>query len=250
MNNVVSHLPTSDLYNKPTQKRPVTNENISILHSGDIIYRMGDRLDGIYLVNSGAVKLFRTSECGDQQIVGFYMPGELIGLDALADGVSRSTAVALDTSNISLIPFSAVLSSDQEFGKIELIRRIGTTLIRDNDLIMMLSQRTADRRLAWFLVEFSDRLAERGIFPGEFTLPMTRTDISVFLGLAVETVCRELARFCEAGLVRKNRRRLYLLDIEALRQIASGNDLEAIKSNKLNKGTPKNARLLQIASGG
>ena len=148
MQNVIRHLPTG----KNAVKQPVANDNVSLLHRGDVVYHMGDRLDGIYLVNAGAIKVFRTTECGDQQIVGFYMPGEVIGLDALSDGISRSTAVALDTTSISLIPHHAMLSPDAEFGKVDFIRRIGTTLIRDNDLIMMLSQRTADRRLAWFLV--------------------------------------------------------------------------------------------------
>jgi CRP/FNR family transcriptional regulator len=232
MQNVIRHLPSSDHGKKAKHKRPVANDNVSILHRGDTVYHMGDQLEGIFLVNAGAVKVYRTTECGDQQIVGFYMPGEVIGLDALSDGVSRSTAVALDTTNISLIPFSAMLSDDSEFGKVDFIRRIGTTLIRDNDLIMMLSQRTADRRLAWFLVEFSDRLANRGLVPNEFTLPMSRTDIAVFLGLAVETVCRELAHFCEHGLVRKDRRRLHLLDIDALRHIANGDDIEVAHPDK------------------
>jgi len=229
MQNVIRHLPSSNLGKAASHKGPVANDNVSILHRGDTIYHMGDQLDGIYLINAGAVKVYRTTECGDQQIVGFYMPGEVIGLDALSDGVSRSTAVALDTTNISMIPFDAMLSNDSEFGKVDFIRRIGTTLIRDNDLIMMLSQRTADRRLAWFLVEFSDRLADRGLVPSEFTLPMSRTDIAVFLGLAVETVCRELAHLCERELVRKDRRRLQLLDIETLRHIANGDEIEVIR---------------------
>ena len=229
MQNVIRHLPSSNLGKAASHKGPVANDNVSILHRGDTIYHMGDQLDGIYLINAGAVKVYRTTECGDQQIVGFYMPGEVIGLDALSDGVSRSTAVALDTTNISMIPFDAMLSNDSEFGKVDFIRRIGTTLIRDNDLIMMLSQRTADRSLAWFLVEFSDRLADRGLVPSEFTLPMSRTDIAIFLGLAVETVCRELAHLCERDLVRKDRRRLHLVDIEALRHIANGDEIEVIQ---------------------
>jgi CRP/FNR family transcriptional regulator len=89
---------------------------------------------------------------------------------------------------------------------------------------MMLSQRTADRRIAWFLVEFSDRLADRGYSPAEFSLPMTRTDIALYLGLALETVCRELASFQGAGLISKSHRQIKLLDIDALRNLASGEE--------------------------
>ncbi len=197
-------------------------ENATILHSGDTLYRMGDELKGIYLINAGAIKLYRITESGDQQIIGFYVPGDVIGLDAVGDGVSPSMAVALDTTSVTLIPFESLMTGKHKFDGQELIRRMGMNLNRDNDLIMMLSQRTADRRLAWFLVEYSDRLAGRGLSPCEFSLPMSRGDIALFLGLAMETVCRELAHFCEQGLIEKNRRRFRLLDREALRRLANG----------------------------
>ena len=198
-------------------------DNATILHSGDTLYRMGDELKGIYLINAGAIKLYRITESGDQQIIGFYVPGDVIGLDAVGDGVSPSMAVALDTTSVTLIPFESLMTGKHKFDGQELIRRMGMNLNRDNDLIMMLSQRTADRRLAWFLVEYSDRLAGRGLSPCEFSLPMSRGDIALFLGLAMETVCRELAHFCEQGLIEKNRRRFRLLDRDALRRLANGN---------------------------
>ena len=197
-------------------------ENATILHSSDTLYRMGDELKGIYLINAGAIKLYRITESGDQQIIGFYVPGDVIGLDAVGDGVSPSMAVALDTTSVTLIPFESLMTGKHKFDGQELIRRMGMNLNRDNDLIMMLSQRTADRRLAWFLVEYSDRLAGRGLSPCEFSLPMSRGDIALFLGLAMETVCRELAHFCEQGLIEKNRRRFRLLDRDALRRLANG----------------------------
>lgn len=197
-------------------------ENSTILHSGDILYRMGDELKGIYLINAGSIKLYRITESGDQQIIGFYVPGDVIGLDAVGNGVSPTMAVALDTTSVTHIPFESLMTGKHRFDGQELIRRMGMTLNRDNDLIMMLSQRTADRRLAWFLVEYSDRLAGRGLSPCEFSLPMSRGDIALFLGLAMETVCRELAHFCEKGLIEKSRRRFRLLDREALRRLANG----------------------------
>ena len=197
-------------------------DNATILHSGDTLYRMGDELKGIYLINAGAIKLYRITESGDQQIIGFYVPGDVIGLDAVGDGVSPSMAVALDTTSVTLITFEGLMTGKHKFDGQELIRRMGMNLNRDNDLIMMLSQRTADRRLAWFLVEYSDRLAGRGLSPCEFSLPMSRGDIALFLGLAMETVCRELAHFCDQGLIEKNRRRFRLLDRDALRRLANG----------------------------
>ena len=197
-------------------------ENAVILHAGDTLYRMGDELKGIFLINVGAMKLHRITESGEQQIIGFYVPGDVIGLDALGDGISPSMAVALDTTSVTPITFECLMNGRHDFDGQELIRRLGMTLNRDNDLIMMLSQRTADRRLAWFLMEYSDRLAGRGLSPLEFSLPMSRGDIALFLGLAMETVCRELAHFCEMGLLDKKHRRFRLLDRDRLRRLASG----------------------------
>ena len=221
MNKVINHFPQI-----ATKRANVTDPNAFVIRGGEYLFRMGEQLDGIYMVNSGSVKLFRTTESGEEQIIGFCMPGELVGLDAMSDGVSRSTAIALDTSNISLVPFQTLLNRSEKFDFQSFIHKIGATLNRENDHSLMLSQRTADRRLAWFLIEFSDGLASRGLCPTEFSLPMTRTDIAMFLGLAVETVCRELASLCDRGIVKKNRRRIEILDLAQLRRIAKGEDCE------------------------
>ena len=200
----------------------VQDIGITLLHKGDCLYRMGDALEGVYVVNVGAMKLSRTTENGDEQITGFYMPGDIIGMDALTDGNSKNQAVALDTTTVRLVPFQNLASGKDRLSGEELMRHMSTEINRDRDLMLMLSQRTADRRLAWFLVEFSDKLVKRGLMGDEFTLPMTRTDLAGYLGLALETVCRELAAFEEAGLVHKHRRRIELLDIESIRDIANG----------------------------
>ena len=223
MGNIAGHTqPGISSVQSRTYNRTPNAGNSYILRNGDYLYRMGDRLQGIYLVNAGAIKLYRITESGDQQIIGFYMPGDVVGLDTLPDGIGQSMAVALDTSRVTLVPFNTLAEGNEKFDNQELIRRMSKTLNQDNDLIMVLSQRTADRRLAWFLVEFADKLSERGLSPTEFTLPMSRTDIALFLGLALETVCRELTRFTESGLVKKSRRRFKLMDVEALRHLANG----------------------------
>ena len=204
-------------------------ENL-ILRSGDFLYRMSDEIDEVYLVNSGALKVHRFSECGEQQILGFYLAGDIVGLDALPTGIACSEAVALDTTSVTRIRLSSVFEGREVFTSQDLVRLMGISLTRENDLAMMLSQRTADRRLAWFLTEYANRLATIGFSPREFSLPMTRTDIALYLGLALETVCRELAGFEELGLISKDRRRMKLLDIDALQHLATGDEyLSAVK---------------------
>ena len=124
-------------------------ENV-ILRAGSCLYRMNDEIDEVYLVNSGALKVHRFSESGEQQILGFYLAGDIVGLDALPTGIACSEAVALDTTSITRIRLSSVFEGREAFSSQDLVRLMGVSLTRENDLAMMLSQRTADRRLAWF----------------------------------------------------------------------------------------------------
>lgn len=199
--------------------------NASVVSEREFLFHMGDQLNGIYQVNSGCIKLFRNTEDGDNQIIGFYMAGDLIGLDALASGFSHSTAVVLETANVSLIPFESILNKDSSFDHHAFMHQLGVNYNNDNDHTMMLSL-PAGRRLAWFLTKFSSSLEKRGMLANEFKLPMTGIDMALYLGMAVETLSRELSRFCKQGLVNKNNREIELLDIEALREIAGTNNAD------------------------
>lgn len=207
-----------------TNNTYIIDPNTLVIRSGECLFRMGDLLDGIYIVNSGVVKLSRISESGDEQIISFAMPGDYLGLDALSDGISHSTAAVLEISNLTLVPFDKLLDGDSDFDYRSFIHKIGVTLNRENDHTLMLSKCTAGQRLAWFLTEFSDGLANRGLCADNFTLPMTRTDMALFLGLAVETVSRELAHFCKQELINKNLRHIELLNLDRLREIVRGEE--------------------------
>lgn len=215
---------TSQNPNNSANSAAVTNPNTFVIRSGECLFHMQDQLEGIYMVNSGTVKLSRVSESGDEQIIGFYMAGDLIGLDALADGASRSTATLLETSNITLIPFKTLQSGSDKFDYSNFIHQIGESFNRESEHSMMLSQCTASRRVAWFLISLSDALANRGLQSSEFIMAMMRSDIARFLGLAIETVSRELSQLCDKNLIRKDRRHIQLLDIDQLRKIAKGNE--------------------------
>lgn len=203
----------------------IVDTNTSVLHEGDLLFRMGDKLDGVYMVNSGAVKLFATTESGDEHIIRFCMPGDLLGLGSLGDGISRTNAVVLDIANVSLIPISTVLSRSDGFNLGAFMDKIATTMGHESEHSLMLSRCTAGRRLAWFLMEFSRGQASRGLSPNKFIVPMIRSDIALFLGLAVETVSRELARLCKQGIVKKNLRHIEILDLDRLRAISEAEDV-------------------------
>lgn len=221
----MSHLHNNTQLNTMNNMSTI-DSNAFVIREREFLFKMGDQLEGIYRVNSGSVKIFKTTESGDDQIIRFCMPGDLIGLDGLADGMSRSTVVTLETSNLSLIPFKSILNRDQKFDYPDFIHQLGVNFNHDIEYSMMLSQ-CADRRIAWFLINYSDSLKKRGLRAEEFSVSMKRTDIALYLGMAVETLSRELATFCKRGLVKKYLRNIELLDIEAIRKIANGDTLLA-----------------------
>ena len=218
----MSHLCSNSQFNSINNVCAI-DPNAIVIQEREFLFRMGDQLDSIYRVNSGCVKLYRYTKDGEKQIIGFFMAGDLIGLDALADGISHSIAVILETSNISLIPFKTILNKDEKFDCSTFIQQLGVNYNHDNDHTMMLSQ-SADRRLAWFLTKFSDSLAKRGMVAKVFKMPMTGVDIALYLGMALETLSREFGSFFKQGLLNKNNREIELLDIESLRKIASGDN--------------------------
>jgi len=230
----MSHLHSNTQINN-INNMGIKDSNAFVIREHEFLFKMGDQLEGIYRVNSGSVKIFKTSESGNDQIIRFCMPGDLIGLDGLADGFSRSTVVTLETSNLTLIPFKSILNQDQSrdknFDYPNFIHQLGVNFNHDIEYSMMLSQ-CADRRLAWFLINYSDGLKKRGQRANEFTVPMKRTDIALYLGMAVETLSRELATFCKRGLLKKYLRNIELLDIEEIRNITNGNEPQQQQEQK------------------
>jgi len=220
----MSHLTYNTQINTANNVRDI-DPNAFVVREREFLFHMGDQLDGIYRVNSGCVKLSRSTADGEKQIIGFYMAGDLIGLDALADGFSHSTALILETANISLIPFETIINKNKYFDQHAFMHQLGVNFNHDNDHTMMLSQPT-ERRLAWFLTKFSDSLAKRGMLADEFRMPMTGTDLASYLGMALETLSREMGRFSKQGLINKKNRNVELVDIVQLRKISGGDNAD------------------------
>jgi CRP/FNR family transcriptional regulator len=193
----------------------------TVYREGEHLFRMGDKLDTIFMVNSGVVKLFTISESGEEHIVRFCMPGDLLGLEVLTDGVSKTNAHVLDIANITALPFSAIMMNKDAYDLGALMERIATALSQENEHCMIISQATASRKVAWFLCDFADKLAKRGLIADIFDMPMTRSEIGLYLGLAVETVSRELAKFSKKGLINKHLKHIEIADMDALRAIAT-----------------------------
>jgi CRP/FNR family transcriptional regulator len=202
------------------QELHVLVEHVGPLAAGEHVFREGDRFEAIAAVRAGTVKTYVIDRDGREHVLGFHLPGEVIGLNAIDGDHYPCNAVALDT--VMLCRFS--------FPQIELLatrvpglqRQLFRLMSRDIGRAALLAgDFSADQRTAAFLVGFSRRLAARGFSPHRFQLTMARTDIANYLRLAPETVSRVLKRFQQDGLIAVDRRELQLLDHAGLDALAA-----------------------------
>jgi CRP/FNR family transcriptional regulator len=188
------------------------------LGRGDHLFRIGDPFQSLYAVRSGSLKTYATSEDGQEQVMGFHLPGELVGLDAIADGRHPLAAKALETTSICEIPFSELeaLSNQLPTLQHQLLRVMSQEIRDDEQNMVTLGQKSAEERLASFLIGISSRFRRRGFSENQFNLSMSRSDIGNYLGLALETVSRLFTRFQNEGLLHVDRKHIELLDRERL----------------------------------
>jgi CRP/FNR family transcriptional regulator len=191
------------------------------LHKNDYLYRDGEKTVAIYAVRSGCVKTMTESANGDEQIVGFHLPGELLGLDGFADGMHTCNALALETSSVCELPLEELESLCHRLpGLQKQMRRImGKEVNNDHKLLLLLGKMTAEERLASFLLSLSSRMEERNWKESEFNLTMPRQDIANYLGMAVETVSRLFATFQTEKIIDVDRRHITILDMQRLKVI-------------------------------
>ena len=191
------------------------------LHKNDFLYRDGDKTDSIYAVRSGCVKTMTESANGDEQIVGFHLPGELLGMDGFADGIHTCNALALETSSVCELPLDQLenLCHDLPGLQKQMRRIMGKEVNNDHKLLLLLGKMTAEERLASFLLSLSSRMEERHWKGNEFNLSMPRQDIANYLGMAVETVSRLFASFQAEKIIEVDRRHITIVDISRLKAI-------------------------------
>lgn len=188
------------------------------LNRGERLFRRGDRFQRLYAIRSGSLKTYTNSADGQEQVMGFLLPGELAGLNAIADGVHPLSAQALETTSICEIPFTQLeaLSAQLPSLQHELLRIMSQEIRADEKAMAVLGQKSAEERLAAFLVDLSVRFEHRGFSPCRFNLSMTRGDIGNYLGLALETISRLFTRFQTEGLLHVDRKNIELLDRKRL----------------------------------
>ncbi|GAA3918339.1 helix-turn-helix domain-containing protein [Luteimonas lutimaris] len=196
------------------------------LRRDERLFHHGDALSSIYVARNGAFKTVSLSEGGDERVVGFHLPGELMGLDALAGEGHRCEAVALDPAEVCEVPVDELAAVAAQLPGLQrqLMRVIGQSISLDRDHAEMLSRRHANERIALFLHGLGERLAHIGGSALQFRLAMSREDIASYLGLAIETVSRGFTRLQDDGVIAVAGRQVEVLDPVELARLAHGGE--------------------------
>jgi CRP/FNR family transcriptional regulator len=185
------------------------------------LYRAGDTFEAIYAIRSGFFKTDVLIEDGRDQVTGFQMAGEILGMDGISSESHTCNAVALEDSEVCVIPFAQLEGLSREIQALQhhFHKVMSREIVRDQGVMMLLGTMRAEERLAAFLLNMSQRFVARGYSPAEFHLRMTREEIGSYLGLKLETVSRAFSKFQEGGLVAVQQRHIRILDIPGLKTI-------------------------------
>ncbi|PAU65564.1 transcriptional regulator FNR [Pseudomonas sp. PIC25] len=198
------------------------------LKKGEFLFRQGDNFGSIFAVRSGALKTFSVTDGGEEQITGFHLPSELVGLSGMDSDLCPVSAQALETTSVCEIPFERLDELSVRLPQLrrQLMRVMSREIRDDQQMMLLLSKKTADERIATFLVNLSARFRARGFSANQFRLAMSRNEIGNYLGLAVETVSRVFTRFQQNGLIAAEGKEVHILNSIELCSLAGGN-LEA-----------------------
>jgi len=193
-----------------------------VVEKGSYLYHAGDKLKSLYAVRSGSFKSYSPVADSAEQVIGFHLPGELMGLDAIHGEEHRSYSKALETSSVCEVPFDKLEALSVEIPGLShhLMSLMSEEIQHEQCHVTQLAKMTAESRLANFLMEMSRRHAVRGHSAKEFNLSMSRNDIANLLGLAVETISRLFTHFQDAQILKVERKHIKIVNREALQEQA------------------------------
>jgi CRP/FNR family transcriptional regulator len=190
---------------------------------GDTLFRAGDSFTSLYAVRTGFFKTRVSSEDGRDQVTGFQMAGELLGLDGISHDRHNCDAVALEDSQVCVIPFGQLESLSRDFIQLQhqFHKIMSREIVRDHGMMLLLGSMRAEERLAAFLLNLTQRLQARGFSASSLVLRMTREEIGSYLGLKLETVSRTFSKFQDDGLLEVKQRQIRIMDQAGLRLIVN-----------------------------
>ena len=191
------------------------------LKKGDSLYRAGEPFGSLFAIRLGSLKTTVLAEDGREQVSGYHMLGDIVGLDGLGTDRHGCQALALEDTEVCVLPFDRLEHLAQNVAALQrnLYQLLSKEISRDQNIMLLLGSMRAEERLAVFLLNLADRYRLRGYSSTEFVLRMTREEIGSYLGLKLETVSRLFSRFQEEGLIQVQGRAVKLLDPTALKRL-------------------------------
>ena len=191
---------------------------------GESLFRAGEEFLSLYAVRTGFFKTCVSSEDGRDQVTGFQMAGELLGLDGISTDSHTCDAVALEDSQVCVIPYAQLETLSREFSELQhqFHKIMSREIVRDHGVMLLLGSMRAEERLAAFLLNLTQRLQARGFSASSLILRMTREEIGSYLGLKLETVSRTFSKFQDEGMLDVKQRQIRILDQDKLQNMVNG----------------------------
>lgn len=196
---------------------------------GDNLFRNGDKFNALYAIRTGFFKTRISAEDGRDQVTGFQMAGEIIGLDGIVSDHHTCDAVALEDAEVCVMPFDRIEELSREITSLQrhVHKIMSREIVRENGVMLLLGSMRAEERLAAFLLNLVQRLHARGFSQSELVLRMTREEIGSYLGLKLETVSRTFSKFAEDGIVEVKQRHVRILNAEGLKLIVNAQSCQS-----------------------
>jgi CRP/FNR family transcriptional regulator len=190
---------------------------------GDNLFRNGDKFNALYAIRTGFFKTRVSAEDGRDQVTGFQMAGEIIGLDGIVSDHHTCDAVALEDAEVCVMPFDRIEELSREITSLQrhVHKIMSREIVRENGVMLLLGSMRAEERLAAFLLNLVQRLHARGFSQSELVLRMTREEIGSYLGLKLETVSRTFSKLVDDGIVEVKQRHVRILNPDGLKLIVN-----------------------------
>jgi CRP/FNR family transcriptional regulator len=190
---------------------------------GTPLFRNGDKFTSLFAIRTGFFKTSIASEDGRDQVTGFQMAGEIIGLDGIVNDQHTCDAVALEDAEVCVMPFDRIEDFSNQIHALQrhVHKILSREIVREHGVMLLLGSMRAEERLAAFLLNLVQRLHARGFSQSELVLRMTREEIGSYLGLKLETVSRTFSKFVDDGIVEVKQRHVRILSTDALRDIVN-----------------------------
>jgi len=188
---------------------------------GELLFGNGDAFSSLFAIRTGFFKTSISTEDGREQVVGFQMAGEIVGLDGIVNDLHSCNAVALEDAEVCVMPFANIEALSREFPQLQrhIHKIMSREIVRENSVMMLLGNMRAEERLAGFLLNLLQRLHARGFSQSEIILRMTREEIGSYLGMKLETVSRTFSKFSEEGIIEVKQRYVHIIKADELKKI-------------------------------